>query len=459
MKITKYLNYLKSNGHSESSADIFSSFKGRIELDLDGFYEIENLKVLDGTRKLDIGQVFELDNFDLFDRYTTGISGRIALKNAGYQVSDAKGIIERVTDEDHKKILQSAVNVLLGKPNIENMTSGVTAGMQVANNIGSSILLVTSPLSLIMEQTMLAVRAVVQPKKAVAILNSIANDFMETGADSFASHELAEMFGFGVGHKMGGTNVRGESFSAFDIDAKGKFGVEQTRLFRDLIMNNRGFGISFYSSLIERQKTVESVQLLMDIAHGKSKVSDIWMTKYGLDEEVLATARKYLTPNDKGFVKKFNLDNAPAKDQFTLHNIIFNMNQYGAQRSTIGGSPQYMYSTALGATFMKLLSYSVNSFSNLGVPTLRGVASGDFDAMLTASAMFFGGYLSGKTRDFVLGRKEKTEEEYINYAFMQMPMFAPLQILKAFTDPTVPAGVTKAGDDVYNFGAMVAGVE
>ena len=147
----------------------------------------------------------------------------------------------------------------------------------------------------------------------------------------------------------------------------------------------------------------------------------------------------------------------PYADRYKLHNILFNMNQFGAQRSTIGSTPHFAYSSSIGSAFMKLMSYTVNSVSNIGAPMMKGVALGDKDAMVGMSALLVGGYLSGRARTALMGRKEKTEQEYWNYALMQLPMTAPISLGMALANPTVPAGVASIGNDFRNVSAFAFG--
>ena len=456
-KITKYLEVMKKEGYSEQSADVFGSFKSRIPLDMDGFYDIPNLNVVDGKRNLSLTQVFELDNFELFDRYISSVAARIGLKQSGYQISKAKQLINNIKDPDVKMIAENAFNSLIGRPVIENLTTKTAETIQLINNIASGTLLVTSPISLIVEATMATARAILNPREGIAVINSIKNQIVDSGSDSLMFRTFSNKNGFGVGHKMGGAHLRGESFSALDVDAKGGFGVDASKTFRDTIMNTRGVGISFWSSQIENVNFIMNNQRLMDVALGKTKLSPLWMTKYGIDDVVLAIAKKYLKPNKYGFTKDYDLSTVPVVDRNRLHNVLFNMNQFGAQRSTIGGTAPWGYSNALGSMFMKLMSYTMNSFSNLGVPIMKGFGVGDFDAMIGGSAIFFGGFLSSQIRDVALGKKEKTTEEYMQYALMQMPFFAPAQILGAFVDPTVPAGLERGVDNMGNFTKMMLG--
>lgn len=455
IRVDKYIDDLAKNGYANEISDILSPLKRRIPLDLSKFRATE--AVIDGEKRtLEIDNIFNMSNFDLFEKYVNGFAGRIGFANAGIKMSDMKTMIENIADKDMQQVVKDYTDTLLGIP-VVNITDKQAMVMQGLMNVASARLLFTSPVALIMEATMATARGIMHGKEGVAMAKTIYSMFKEAGEDSFLHHSIAEGFGFGVGSKMGGAHIRGEALDIVDSSVTGSSVVNLTKNYRDLVMNTKGTGISWWSDIIEKINLNANIQRLSDIAKGETKVGKVWMDKYGISEADFEFINKYLQTNEKGFVKYFNPSDMPYADRYKLHNILFNMNQFGAQRSTIGSTPHFAYSSSIGSAFMKLMSYTVNSVSNIGAPMMKGIALGDKDAIVGMSALLVGGYLSGRARTALMGRKEKTEQEYWNYALMQLPMTAPISMGMALANPTVPAGVASIGNDFRNVSAFAFG--
>lgn len=446
-KISKYLEDLKSDGYANKVADVVSPLKHRIPLDLSKFNPNGlGIKILGSNKTIMLRDLFERNDFELFSHYQSSLSGHIALKQAGYTVSDAKKIIEKVGGQE-KDELQNVLDGIVGVP-IYTMTPSSTKFIQAMTNIGTSTIMAGgSALSVLQELTMVLGRMARYSNERGAVFRSIGDivhDVVKnTGRESALSNILADMSGIGQSSKSGTAHFRGEAYGALDADINGGYLYNSTKLLRDTVLTGRGVSIGRWADMNEKLNLVMNLERLNDIVLNDRVYGKFLMDKYGITAEDRMFLKNHLSYNAKGHAKLPTYNLMSTSEKLKFQSIMFNMNQYGAQISTIGSTPNIMYATSVGNMFGKLIAYPINSVSNIALPTLKGMFNGDADAYTTMALSYMGAYASAKARVAIMGRKDKTEEQYHMYALLNSPFLAPMAIEQAITSPAVPSGITK----------------
>lgn len=435
LKIEQYFTKITSDSFRGGVADVFSSFKNRLPLDLSQWKNI-NAKFINGDEgTLEMNKLFERDDFALTSSYMNNLSGRIGLKSVGYSVEEAKEIISKITDSQTKEKMDKVLKVMLGTPLIK-ATEGQLNAVQIASNASVAMALPLVALSFLQETAMLVGKLGFNQKAFIQDMNNIV-DIIRGGGDSGSFVDFFQkQVGLGVNQTIGNVGSR------IDLDMRGagilageqNTAVNISRIARDIVFKYSG--MLKMSDILEVSNGIANLQLLANIAHGHKKINPALAKKYGLMNSDLQIAKKALVVDEKGFVKVPDYSTLTFQEQERMSNLLWNMGQVGAQRSTIGGTAMWTKDSLLGQSFSRLLMYPMNSFANIGLHQMRSLAHGDIETTVSATLGYVGSYVGMKLRDGLMGR-EKKDEEYAFYAMLNMPMLAPISLAKGISNPAM----------------------
>lgn len=447
-KISKYIENLKIDGYANSVADVMAPLKSRVPLDMKAYGEPMWVGFRGGKKEIKLNDLFERDDFELFSKYTSSAGGRLALKQAGYQVDDAKKIIDKVGDETVKTEIDSVLKSVLGNPIVNDLTEHSAKLVQGLGNVASGTLLASFSAIMTIQEIGMAVGRGLRygSERALVFQNitDIVHDvFKNTGRDSAFVNIFAENTGTGLSSKSGIAHMRGETHGSLEDFSSGGYLYNATKTFRDTIITGRGLGIARWADAIEKVNGLMNLQRLTEMTLSNKEFAPFLMEKYGVTAEDKLFLKKFLSVNDKGYAKLPKFEAMNTSERLRYQTIMFNMNQFGAQIGTMGTTPQVLYATSIGSTFAKVMSYPINSIENIGMPMMKGMFNGDADAYIALASSYIGAYTAIKMKALALGREEKDEEYYHSMAVMNMPMMAPASILHAVTNPTVPSGLEK----------------
>jgi hypothetical protein len=448
-KVKGYINALSKNMYSYEAADIFSSFKSRIGLDMSAWEDF-TIKINGVEKKITKETIFNRNSFDLFESYANSLTGRNALKFAGYQVSDVKNIIKTVKNETARKELNAVLDIMIGRPVID-ITEPMRKSLQTINNLSSGVLLIGSSFSVIMEASWFLGRSIFSPRSGVAGISGVIKYFSGMGEDAFALRAFIDGMGLGSTSKIGKANLRGIEVDVFGDDFGGTL-YNLTKEFRDFVITSKPFSIGFISDMNEIGNLGANFQKLTDFVYGKGKIADDLLEKYGIKEGDEVWLKKYLSHNSKGYGKYPDWSKIPYEDAQKIKAILFNMNQYGAQRVMHGTTPAFAYMTALGSTISKLLTYPLNAFGNIGLPALKLMAKGDMETWVGQASYFLGAIAAMKLKDLTLGRSDRDEEDYYMYAMLNMPLFGGVGAVIDMFKGGVTPNAMKDIQDTVSFG-------
>lgn len=447
-KISKYIENLKKDGYANSVADVMAPLKHRVPLDMKAYGEPMWVGFRGGKKEIKLNDLFERDDYELFSKYTSSAGGRLALKQAGYQVDDAKGIIDRIGDETVKTEMDSVLKATLGNPIVNDLTEHSAKLIQGMGNIASGTLLAgLSAIMTIQELGMAVGRAMRYNTERGLVfqhLGDIAHDiFKNTGRDSAFVNVFAENTGTGLSSKSGMAHMRGETHGSLEDFSSGGYLYNMTKTYRDTIITGRGFGIARYADALEKINGLMNLQRLTEMVHLDKEFAPFLMEKYGVSIEDRVFLKRVLGLNEKGYAKQPLFESMNTSERLKYQTILFNMNQFGAQIGTMGTTPQVLYASSIGSTFAKVMSYPINSIENLGMPMLKGMFNGDADSYIALASSYMGAYVAVKMKAMALGREEKDDEYYHSMAVMNMPFMAPAGIMHAVINPTVPSGLER----------------
>lgn len=447
-KISKYIENLKKDGYANAVADVMSPLKHRIPLDMKAFGEPMWITFRGSKKDIKLNDLFERDDFELFSKYISSAGGRLALKQAGYQVDLAKKIISDIGDESVKTEMDSVLKAILGNPIINDLTEHSSKLVQGLGNIASGTLLAgLSSFMTLQEVGMAMARASRYSSERQLMfqhITDIVHDiFKNTGRESAFVNVFAEGSSVGLGSKSGMAHLRGETHGSLEDFTSGGYLYNATKTYRDTIITGRGVGISRWADAIEKMNGLMNLQRLTEIVHLDKKFAPFLMEKYGIEEADREFLKRVLSLNEKGHAKMPKFEAMNTSERLKYQTIMFNMNQFGAQIGTMGTTPQMLYASSIGSTFAKIMSYPINSIENIGMPMMKGMFNGDADAYLAMVGSYIGAYAGMKMKALALGREMKDEEYYHSMVLMNMPMLAPYGILQSVTNPTVPAGLER----------------
>ncbi|NCC87912.1 MAG: hypothetical protein EOM05_08605 [Clostridia bacterium] len=433
LKVNKYFEHIMSDGFRGGVADVASQFKNRIPFDFKSYKPIE-IEMIDGRKGfLTMDAMFERNDFALSSAYMNSLSGRIALQASGFSVESAKDAIKTIKDARSKELAEKVLNSMIGVPLIK-ADEKLLQVLQVVGNASVGMSLPFVVFSFLQEAGMLGGKLMFNAKERQMVLGEIVSIIRGHGDDSAMVQFVKERVGLGINYDISNIGSR------FDVDMRdaGIFGLESntavniSKIARDSVFKYSG--MLKFSDILEVSNAIANMQRLAEMANNLKVVNPALAKKYGLSVEDLELAKKALKFNDKGHVKVPEWDNLSHIEQDRLSNILWNMGQVGAQRSSLGGTATWTRDNVLGHAVSKLLMYPMNSFANIGLHQLRSVAHGDVETSVSAFFGYVGSYVGSKVRDGVLGR-EKTEEEYHMYALTSIPLFAPYSLAKGLSQP------------------------
>lgn len=447
-KISKYIDNLKQDGYANAVADVMSPLKHRVPLDMKAFGEPMWISFRGSKKSIKLNDLFERDDFELFSKYISSAGGRLALKNAGYQVDTAKKIISEIGDETVKTEMDSVLKAVLGNPIINDLTEPSSKLVQGLGNIASGTLLAgLSSWMTLQEIGMLMARVTRYSTERKILFDSVTDIvhdiFKNTGRNSAFVNVFAEGSSVGLSSKSGMAHLRGETHGSLEDFTSGGYLYNATKTYRDTIITGRGVGISRWADAIEKANGLMNLQRLTEIVHLDKKFPPFLMEKYGVEASDIAFLKRVLSLNEKGYAKMPKFEAMSASERLKYQTIIFNMNQFGAQIGTMGTTPQMLYASSIGSTFAKIMSYPINSIENIGMPMMKGMFNGDADAYFALVGAYIGAYAGLKMKALSLGREMKDEEYYLSMAAMNMPMLAPYGIVQSLSSPTVPSGLER----------------
>ena len=415
-------------------ADVAGTLKKRLPLDFKVFPKDFVVDTISGEQKiLGINQMFERNDYALFNSYMNTMAGRIGLKQSGYSVEQAKAIIETIKEPRAKELAQKALDSMIGVPLLK-VDDKVLAITHTTANASVAMALPFVAFSFLHEFGMLANRLMFNPSERSMVLGDIVNIIRGHGDNSAMVAFMKERVGLGLNRDLANIGSR------FDVDMReagilgmeGNMAVSVSQTLRDSVFKYSG--MTALSDVLEIANGVANMQRLADIALNQKKFSKAIMMKYGLSIADIDIARKALKLNEKGNVMVPDLTSLTHLEQDRFSNIIWNMNQLGAQKSTLGGTATWTRDNLLGHAVSKLLMYPMNSFANIGLHQLRGMAHGDVETSMSAFFGYVGSYVGVKLRDELMG-KTRDEEEYHMYALMNLPIASPMSLARGLTDP------------------------
>jgi len=437
-KIAKYLANITSDQRGGGIAEVAGSFKHRVSLKMNAFEDFS--VTIDGdVVDVSLKAIFDRNDYSLSMGYMRQILGRAGLKVVGYSIEDAKNIIGRIGDEDVKAMAERTLDAIVGNP-LFDMPKYEQVVLQGISNIALAGSLPLVGLSFLQEMGYFVTRMIGSPRELSLVTRNIVDILRGYGDDSAMVTMLQKNIGLGTNRMNGSIGSRFDP----DMRAAGINYVETnptlnfTKMVRDLTF--KASGMLALSDILELMNGIANMQRLHDIAHGLRKLNPAKAKAYGLTDEDLATARKYLKTNSRGHVIEPDWSKMTTKEQLRIQGVISSMGQKGAQRSTIGGTPDWSRKDQLGTALSKLVMYPTNAYANMGLHQIRSLSHGDVEN----SMQIFGGYVGSmiglQLRDGVLG-KEREDEEYHLYSTLNLAQLGLIGTARAvFQDPAITFG-------------------
>jgi len=452
-KIDKYFEHIMSDKFKTGVADVFGSFKDRLPLDLSKFRTFEATTEDGNVFNLSMQMLLERNDYTLVHSYMNQLSGRIGLKRAGYSVEEAENIIANIKDSRARNMADSTLKAMLGQP-LFRVDEKVQTALQISSNTSMAMSMPLVGFSFAQELGYLLARGLANPNEGGMILRELYGIIKNHGADSALVTSLRERAGLGISTEVGniGSRIDTEMLEAGFHSASNNFALGFSKVARDAVFKYSG--LLKLSDMLELANGVANMQRLAEVSHGKKVLSPTMAKKYGFTPDDLEFAKKHMQFNSKGNVIEPKWDTMSSGDVDRLSTMIITMGQTGAQRTSLGGTASWTRDNVLGNSFSKLVMYTMNSYANLGLHQLRGVAHGDVETSLTAIFGYAGSYVGSKLRDEFKG-KERKEEEYHAMALMSVPVLAPLSLAKSLSDPNILAAPKFA---VKTAGSLFMGV-
>lgn len=438
-KIGQYIEDMKSHTIAGDLSDIAKQLKRRIPLDMSKFKEIEVVSASGEKAIMNIKDIFERDSHALMVQYAHQMSGRIALKQAGYDVSEAKIIIDKIKDSKIKARMENALNATIGVPLFE-IANDVKYAVNAVSNISTASAMLFVSTSFAAEFGMLIGRLAINGRERQAVLSEITNIIKGHGADSCLHEFIRKNFGLSNGMEISnmGGRLDADLTEVGQAQAKvanmaGKAVGDYAKWTRDTVYHK--LGLLKLSDILESTNAIANMQRLKDVASGKKVLQEYQLRKFGITQKELDLANKYMEYNAQGYIKTPKWADMTMEEQMRFNGVIRAMNQVGAQQSTLGGTPMYLMDNPLGAAFGRLLGYSVNSFANIGLHQLNGLKNLNLENFIQMTGLYTGAYVGMNLRDAMKG-KTRTDEDYHKYAIMQMPQLAPVSLIHSFSSPS-----------------------
>ena len=423
-----------SSGSLEQAmaSDVFRSFKARLPFDLSKFSDMQ-IRLPNGEIKdLKLSSVFNRDATALTKKYARGLSGRIGLKNAGYSIDEVKRVIDNAPlTKDEKTGLNAYINSLTGTPNYD-MAGVAATGAEAAGAALLTVQMTGVGISFTFEALRTFARMVNRSSEAKAIIKELPRAIMRTGDDSVFGRLMKE-HAFGSSLNRQTVGLRGEENL---MNQEIGHGINQAlRAPRAVVF--KYMGLNYLSDLSERINMAATFDTLTKVAKGKVKLTKTEMKALGWTKSDEALFKKAFKLNKEGYATDMNYQSLSFAEKDRINTLHVAMNNTYAQRTHLGTSPSYAYTSHIGANLMRLMSWVSNSFSNIGLRDGRGMLQGDMRSMNLFVSALVGNYLSIKLRDEAMGR-DRDEMQVMEYAVRSLPIAAPLEFATAALSGDLP---------------------
>ena len=423
---------------ADQIGDSVSMAKHRREFDKTLFKDF-TIKVNGEPFEVKLDTIFERDIETLFNGYSNAMEGHIALAKKGFlSYTEALNMAGKEVS-DVKRIATIGINQIIGRSNYDTSTTLAN----VMRGLGALTPAVVMPLSSLMqikEGGSTVIRASKNWEHFKLATSELKNVLKGRGSDDAYVNFMMEMDARGqtiLANKMH-TRLFDDSAIVSEGTAEGAaatFAAKSAKA-RDFAMI--AYGIAPISDIGQRMNGILNMDLLTKVAHGTKRLSITEMESYGLTPDILAKVKANLFLNKKGHLSDSSMKALQNDEKLyeEISGVVFNMGQTQMLSPMIGASPAMFHESALGAALGNLSSFAFNAYSTYGTPMVKGMSRGEPSAYLDLALWFGAMYAVQEMKDGLKG-KERTEQEKVMAALMQMPMSAPASLVGAFTDPII----------------------
>ena len=429
--------------------DTVAYAKARIPLDLTLFKNFDI--TINGEKKtFELSTLFERDAEVIFNHYSNAMEGHIALAKVGItNYTDALAIGATQSDNGVSKIFENSINTLLGKTNYDVSTT-LSQSMNSVSNLTPLTGMQLSSVLQIYEAGMIAIRSAKNFKTFMTGITETVNVLKNRGSNDPEVRTLMTLTHMGSSIMTNKLHARLVDDAVSHAETYGKGAMADfeagTRMAKDVSMI--AYLLAPITDIGHRVALKTNMRTLVKVAFGKKELSKILTETYGITDDALARIRA-LPFNKKGEWTDA-VDVALLADPKTaddLGRIVFNMTNSQMLMPTLGGTPNMFRESALGKGLSTLLSFASNSASNYGIRHVKGISTGDVGTMIDI-VMWFGAMMIAESlRDAIKGR-ERTEQELMMAALMQMPITGMVGTISGMSSPAAEMVPEKAAQTV-----------
>jgi hypothetical protein len=252
------------------------------------------------------------------------------------------------------------------------------------------------------------------------------------GKESELMAQLSKSGGAGRGMDM--VDLSGNYHSTIDdindITALSKF-RQATKRVRDasLVVNR----LIPTTDIFQRAARATNAEVFARYVDGLEDMIGTRTSQFGIDDKVILEFKDSFRYNNNGHLQKIDMKKWSTKKVDRFDEILFHMGQNQSLQSTIGSSPLYSRTSAVGRLVTTLVGYPMEQFNVHGVEGMRHM---DTTTLTHSLAGFAGTYMGLQARYATLG-KDIDEDQLIMYSILSIPPLAALSSVKSMTDPAV----------------------
>jgi len=418
--------------------DTVSMAKHRRELDKTMFRDF-TLNVNGSTFNVTLGHLFERDIETLIAGYSNAMEGHIALARKGYKsYTEALDLAGKELPEV-KRVATIGINQIIGRSNYDSHSTLANA-MRGLSNLTPAIVMPLSALMQIKEGGSTVIRAAKNWEHFKLATSELKNVLMSRGSDDAYVNWMMDLDARGqtmMANKMH-TRLYDDSAVVSEGVAEGASSMFAAKAAKARDFAMIAYGLAPITDIGQRMNSILNMDLLTKVAHGTKRLSITEMESYGLTPSILAKVKSNLTLNSKGQLTDSSMKALEKNPELyeEISGVVFNMGQTQMLTPMIGASPAMFHESALGAAMGTLSSFAFNAYSTYGTPMVKGMSRGEPSTYLDLTLWFGSMYAVQEMKDALKGR-ERTEQEKIIAALMQMPFTAPASLINSFTDPVV----------------------
>lgn len=447
-KITELEKMIMSNSVS-------SRFKYRMEFDFDNWEDFTILDDLGEIKTVTIDDIFNRNQRELLTQYSANLRGRMALKLADTSELEINNIIKQEPSEEIINNLKTIRNIILGEPVVQNSNLYANSAIDVARNLVSSRVLLTSTLSTLPEVT-LSVYNMLRFKTGISYWTDQLTRVLALTKDSREEIEQLALHGAGLsGHNLHIMPKNGDFL--IENMANGWASKYSRKILEKVLRIGR---LTHSDDFMKRTALHYGYYNLNRIIKGEKNVfTPQQMEKWGVTQERLDLLKKnnlFIEKNGRTIISKERFNKLPLKEKAQINQMLHDVINGYSPYVTPSSISKFFINNPAGKLVGSLLSFSLSIYNSWFIGALK---YGDKSTAMEMSLYFAGAMASTWARNELFGHRDLTEEELITRSIMQMPMMGGIGAYMGVTDPivfqTADKAQTKAMNVISELGSMV----